>query len=93
MRRGFRAAPSAARKIETIERRRGSNSSALFGLLELLRRRYAKDKKYQAYHQEEEKQKLGDSRRGEAMPVNPSNAATSAITKKMAAQRNILTTS
>jgi len=53
----------------------------------------ADDKKDQAHHEEEKEQEFCNSAAADAMPVNPNKAATSAITRKITAQRNILSTS
>src|SRR5437763_5143354 len=58
--------------------------------LEPFRHAHSSDKEHQANNQEQEKEKFRNSRRGRGNPGNPKSAATSAITRKITAQRNII---
>jgi hypothetical protein len=65
-----------------------------FRLDHFLPDRYADDEENQAYDEKEKEQEFGNAGGiAEAIPVNPNNAAISAITRKIAAHFNILITS
>jgi hypothetical protein len=64
-----------------------------FRLHHFLPDRYGDDEENEAYDEKEKNRDLAMPAAAEAIPVNPNNAATSAITRKTAAHFNILITS